>query len=198
MYIMYCNKLSLLRVQDERVKIAGKTGTAYPIPDGGGTYDMTKRRFAFAGFFPYDNPKYSCIVLILSGAGNSAARTSGQVLKNVAVKMYSRGLLDNVSTYTEDRKNDVPVLVHSEVSHPGQISPRIGVSSVKKFSPQQGENTPGTVPNLTGYDAASAVRLLEQKGWNVSIEGSGYVSGQSPQAGTQLKRGGKVHLKLNI
>ena len=185
-------------VQDERVKIAGKTGTAFPIPDKGGAYDTSKRRFAFAGFFPYDNPKYSCIVLILSPAGNSAARTSGQVLKNVALKMYSRGMLDNVSTYTEDRKDDVPVLVHSEVSHPGQISPRIGVSSVKKFTPQQGENTPGTVPNLTGYDAASAVRLLEQKGWNVSIEGSGYVSGQSPQAGTQLKRGGKVHLKLNI
>lgn len=185
-------------VQDDRVKIAGKTGTAFPIPDTGGAYDTSKRRFAFAGFFPYDNPKYSCIVLILSGAGNSAARTSGQVLKNVAVKMFSRGLLDNVSTFTADRKGDAPVMVHSDLTSVAQIYPRIGVSSIKKFSPAREDSEPGVVPNLIGYDAASAVRLLEQKGWNVSIEGSGYVSGQQPQAGTPLKRGDKVHIKLTI
>ena len=185
-------------VQDDRIEIAGKTGTAFPIPDKGGAYDTSKRRFAFAGFFPYENPKYSCIVLILSGAGNSAAKTSGQVLKNVAVKMFSRGLLDNVSTYTVERSESSPVMVHSEVASTSHITSRIGTPSIKKFTPNKDNNESGKVPNLVGYDAASAVRTLEQQGWNVTIEGSGYVNSQLPQAGTPLKRGGKVHLKLTI
>ncbi|MDE5870260.1 MAG: penicillin-binding protein 2, partial [Muribaculaceae bacterium] len=85
-------------VRDDRVMVAGKTGTAFPVENG--VYNKAKRRYAFAGFFPYEEPKYSCICLVLGNGGNSANRTSGQVVKNMAVKMYSRGLLDNASTYT--------------------------------------------------------------------------------------------------
>ena len=185
-------------VQDDRVKIAGKTGTAFPIPDNGGAYDLTKRRFAFAGFFPYDNPKYSCIVLILSDAGNSAARTSGQVLKNVAVKMYSRGLLDNVSTYTESKATDTPVFVLSDLAKTSQISPRLGIGAIRRFADKRGETLSGNVPDLAGYDAPTAIKNLEEMGWNVSIEGNGFVVSQTPAAGASLPRGGKIHLKLAI
>ena len=95
-------------VRDDRVCVVGKTGTAYPVEHG--VYNKSKRRYAFAGFFPYDNPKYSCMALVLSGAGNSANRTSGQVVKNMAIKMYSRGMLNNASTYTAERKDDAPVV----------------------------------------------------------------------------------------
>ena len=185
-------------VQDERVKIAGKTGTAFPTFDKGGGYDTSKRRFAFAGFFPADKPKYSCMVLILSGAGNSAANTSGQVLKNMAVKMFSRGLLDNTSTYTEERSNDVPTFYVTEEGSNAKLSQAFSLKGIKVFTNQKGEPLPGTIPNLSGYDAPTAVRLLEQEGWHVSIEGSGFVTSQTPQAGEALKRGGKVHLKLSI
>lgn len=184
-------------LQDDRVKIAGKTGTAYPIPDTGGAYDMTKRRYAFAGFFPADKPKYSCMVLILAPNGTSAARSSGQVLKNMAVKMYSRGLLDNISTYTEDRKNDRPVMVLSDLDNKNRLAPRIGVNSIKTFADNRQSSAPGTIPNLAGYEAMAAVRILEQEGWHVAIEGSGYVVGQTPAAGTVLRRGGKITLRLN-
>ncbi len=46
-------------VRDDRVEIAGKTGTAYPVEHG--VYNHAKRRYAFAGFFPYENPQYSCV-----------------------------------------------------------------------------------------------------------------------------------------
>ena len=95
-------------LEDDRVAIAGKTGTAFPISNG--TYDMSFRRFAFAGYFPYENPKYTMMVLILAPGGGSAARTSGMVLKNMALRLYSRGMLDNVSTFTEHPVASAPVI----------------------------------------------------------------------------------------
>ena len=72
-------------VQDERVEIAGKTGTAFT--NAAGQYGAQKR-LAFCGFFPYDKPKYSCIVLML-GADRGAGASSGMVVKNIALKMYA-------------------------------------------------------------------------------------------------------------
>lgn len=187
-------------VQDDRVKIAGKTGTAFPVPEkGGSSYDLSKRRVAFAGYFPADNPKYSCMALIMVPAGNgSAASTSGQVVKNVAVKMFSRGLLDNISTYTTERSDSKPVLSLSDKKKPAQISTHLGLSAASTFADKRKGGQDGTVPDLSGYDLDAAVRILEQKGYKVTVEGAGFVSGQLPEAGSPLGRGGKVHLRLRI
>lgn len=99
-------------VRDDRVEVAGKTGTAYPVEHG--TYNTAKRRYAFAGFFPYSNPKYSCMALVLGPSGTSANRTSGQVVKNMAVRMYARGMFDNSSSFTTERKESIPVFAASE------------------------------------------------------------------------------------
>lgn len=188
------------KVRDDRVKIAGKTGTAFPIPDTGGTYDKTKRRFAFAGYFPADNPKYSCMVLILAPAGSgSAASTSGEVLKNTALKLYSRGLLDNVSTYTASHSNERPVLSVSDRGNNGTVRSHLGVGASKTFADKRDPSAPaGTVPDLTGYDLESAVRILEKLGYSVSINGAGHVVSQAPEAGSRLSRGGKISLTLRI
>ena len=182
-------------VQDERVKIAGKTGTAFPVPENGGVYDKTKRRLAFAGYFPADNPKYSCMALIMAPAGNSAARTSGQVVKNMALKMFSRGLLNNISTYTDTRSESKPVISISDKNN-AQMRSKLGITSAATFANKNNDANDGTVPDLSGYDLGSAVRILEQRGYRVTVEGAGYVVRQSPEAGTPLKRGGKVQLGL--
>ena len=183
-------------VQDDRVKIAGKTGTAYPIPDKGGAYDKTKRRLAFAGFFPADNPKYSCMALILAPEGNSAAKTSGQVVKNMAIKMFSRGMLNNISTYTEAHADSRPVLSISEQKNNSTVRNHLGIKSSATFANKRNEDENGVVPDLSGYDLPSALRILEQKGYKVSVEGAGYVVGQLPAGGDRLPRGGSVHLSL--
>ena len=70
------------RLKDKRVPIAGKTGTCYMIENG--SYNTSKKRLAFCGFFPADNPMYSCIVLTANPKRNEfgAGGTSGTVLKN--------------------------------------------------------------------------------------------------------------------
>jgi cell division protein FtsI (penicillin-binding protein 3) len=180
------------RVRDDRVKIAGKTGTVIPYENG--RYEKSKRRLAFAGFFPYDNPKYSCIVLMKTDAGRGAAGVSGGVLKNVALKMYARGMFNNQSTYTDDRNDYSPTFFagnHNESA----LCENLKIKKAKKVrTPDSAAN--GVIPDVTGYDARTAVATLENLGYNVILKGSGLVVEQSLPKGTRAKRGQKITLTL--
>lgn len=182
-------------VQDSKVEIAGKTGTAYPVEHG--QYNTAKRRYAFAGFFPYSNPKYSCMALVLGPSGTSANRTSGQVVKNMALKMYSRGMLNNKSTYSDRQKESVPVFMASEKHTPLETSRHLGITEHKVVRLPSADNTE-TVPDVIGLDVPTAVKMLEQKGINVNIKGTGRVVAQSLPGGSPLKRGSSITLSLKI
>lgn len=182
-------------VQDNRVEIVGKTGTAYPVEKG--QYNTAKRRYAFAGFFPYNNPKYSCMALILGPSGTSANRTSGQVVKNMALKMYSHGMLNNKSTFTDQHKESVPTFMASDKHSPSETSKHLGINSHKIVrTPETGVH--GRVPNVTGLDAPTAVKLLEQRGIDVTLIGTGRVVAQSIPEGTEIKPGSSITLSLRI
>lgn len=183
-------------VRDDRVTVVGKTGTAYPVEHG--VYNKAKRRYAFAGFFPYEKPMYSCIALVLANGGNSANRTSGQVVKNMAIKMYSRGMLDNASSYSEERRDSRPVLSASTVNNSSKIAAATGSTSMRRLQGQAHNGDRTTMPNLAGYDAPSAVRILEQRGINARIQGSGHVVGQSVAPGQPVRKGQIVKLTLRI
>ena len=182
-------------MRDDRVEVVGKTGTAYPVE--GGAYNHARRRYAFAGFFPYSNPKYSCMALILANAGTSANRTSGQVVKNMAIKMYSRGMLNNSSNYKEERRDSKPVLTASVSDNTRGVMDAVGAKSIRRISAEN-TSTGNIMPNLTGYDVPSAIRTLESRGINVRLIGSGYVIGQSIPPNTPVKRGQTITLKLRI
>ncbi len=182
-------------VRDDRVEIAGKTGTAFPVEKG--VYNKAKRRYAFAGFFPYDRPQYSCMVLILGNAGNSANRTSGQVMKNMAIKMYSRGMLNNASTYTAKTSDSKPVVSASVDKTHSRVAAAVGAPKIKRVKEAE-PAAEGTVPNVIGYDARSAVKLLEERGLSVRLKGSGQVVGQSLPAGSKLERGKVINLTLKV
>jgi cell division protein FtsI (penicillin-binding protein 3) len=181
-------------VRDDRVKIAGKTGTAYPVGKGG--YDRSMRRYAFAGFFPYENPKYSCMALVLASSGTSANRTSGQVVKNVATKMFARGLLNNKSTYTAEHIESTPKLYATTQSNIKTVTDRLGLKKVKTFRNNAKNGTHKGVPDVKGLDIASAITTLERLGLNVRIHGSGMVVNQSIAPGSPINPGQTITLKL--
>lgn len=187
-------------VRDERVVIAGKTGTAYPVMENGGGYDKSRRRYAFAGFFPYDNPKYSCMALVLAPSGTSANKTSGQVVKNMALKMYSRGMLDNVSTFTHSKSDDTPLISASIKVNNQNTTSAVNVPKariIKTEQPRAAEQL-NAVPNVAGYDAPSAVKILERHGLNVKLRGAGRVIAQSRAPGTAIRKGSEIILTLRI
>ncbi len=185
-------------VRDDRVEVVGKTGTAYPVERG--SYNLSKRRYAFAGFFPYENPKYSCMALVLGPSGTSANRTSGQVVKNMAVRMFSRGMLDNTSEYSGERPASTPVFCASDKYDPSRIIASLNIRNARKakdISRGDAERL-DIVPSVIGYDAPTAIQILEKRGLNVDIRGAGRVVEQSLPRGAAVLPGKKITLRLKV
>ena len=180
-------------VQDDKVEIAGKTGTAFDVV--GGKYSG-KKRLAFCGFFPYENPKYSCIVLML-GADRGAGASSGMVMKNIALKMYAHGLLGEATNYVEKSKEakDYPTLFASMGDYAANnIRRGLGIQAPHSYArPKRVEKG---VPNVIGLNVREAIKMLEDAGLNVTFTGSGYVAGQSLAAGSEYARGQRINLRL--
>lgn len=186
-------------LKNDKVALAGKTGTCYSIDPATRQYNKSRKRLAFCGFFPADDPQYSCMVLTYYPKRNmfGAASTSGQVMKNIAVKMFSRGLLGNSPDYSEGASSLQRAQLYGSTK-PGRHK------SVRQAAGIKAESHPaaprsvakGMVPSVLGLGLREAVVALEEKGFNVGFSGTGYVKGQVPPEGTPLARGGKVTLTL--
>lgn len=167
------------RLKNQYVRIAGKTGTCYHIDTVTKQYDRSKKRLAFCGFFPADQPKYSCFVLTFHPTKNmfGAASTSGEVLKNVALKMYSRGMLGDSSDFHSDPA-DNPGAPHINASDTGVSSDLIGAIDAsgvaRQFKAPSGQ-TVSDVPVVTYLGLRDAIAKLEQAGYEVRFDGVGKV-----------------------
>ncbi|MGN1245035.1 MAG: penicillin-binding protein [Muribaculaceae bacterium] len=183
-------------LKNDKVAIAGKTGTCYVTEVGRGY--SAKKRLSFCGFFPYENPKYSCIV-VMEGANCGAARSSGTVLKNIALKLYSLGMLNNVNDFyaSEQKSTTRPTFfaTTADRSHNSQLVANAGIKELKRFrSPRNVAE--GGVPDVLGLGAREAISRLESAGLKVKLHGYGYVARQSVRAGTQVEKGTMVELTL--
>ncbi len=182
------------------VSIAGKTGTCYSVDPETHKYDTSRKRLAFCGFFPVENPKYSCVVLIYHPRENAfgAASTSGVVLKDMALALYSRGMLDNESDFRAEAPSSVapPTLfTTSDGSLSSTFQSQFGIKAPGFKAPAT--TGAGTVPDVLGMGLREAVASVEHARYNVSFQGSGHVSAQEPAPGTPLSRGATVRLLLS-
>ncbi len=184
-------------VRDSCVEIAGKTGTAFT--NAGGQYGVMKR-LAFCGFFPYDKPKYSCIVLML-GADRGAGACSGMVVKNIARKMYARGLLGDAPDYATSKKKSkdegkaAPVLFAS-MNEYASGNLRSGLNLQAPHTYARPKRIEKGVPNVIGLSIREAIKMLEDAGLIVNFTGTGMVTSQSLPAGSSFKRGQRINLRL--
>lgn len=184
---------------DEVVPLAGKTGTCYPVFEKGKGvgYDKSRRRYAFAGFFPYDNPLYSCMVLVQAPAGGGAGSISGKVLSRVAERMFARGMLGGQPSYMTDPVSSAMLLANSESATLARMR-RLMQVPMKRLAGADPAMMPGTkVPSVINCDARTALRQLEERGLNVVLKGAGKVTAQSIPAGSPVRRGAKIFLQLN-
>ena len=188
-------------LRNDKVRIAGKTGTCYMIENRG--YNTSKKRLAFCGFFPAENPKYSCIVLTCRPRQNAfgAASTSGTVLKNIALKMYSRGMLDNSSDFhtATPESPAIPVMLASSDQRVSFLRRNFDIGKVRHFTPShhQSADNNHTVPSLLGCSLRDAIASMEALGVDVTFSGSGYVTAQSIPPGSIAAVGQQIHLTLH-
>lgn len=186
-------------LKNDKVALAGKTGTCYSVDPVTHSYNTARKRLAFCGFFPADEPRYSCMVLTFYPKRNmfGAASTSGQVMKNIALKMYSRGLLGNSSDYTEGAQAISRAQLYGSVKPGRHKSVRAAAGITSESHPAPPKATPAnTVPSVLGLGLREAVVALENRGYNVKFQGTGYVKQQIPAYGTRLPRGHQVTLAL--
>lgn len=203
------------------VEIAGKTGTAgialerprdkdgklilTSIPFKGGYREGKHNRVAFCGFFPYENPKYTAIVVISDPQGPyGPAATSGTVMRNFALKLFSRGMLDNSSELladTEGQQGEThPTLYGSTQPDRYNVLRDLLSLNGKRVSvirPPQIHNTPRTVPDVTGLGIREALVKLEAAGLRVNFSGTGYVTSMSPAGGTPVAPGSRINVTLS-
>lgn len=175
------------------VKIAGKTGTAYDIVDG--HYDYRKKRVAFCGFFPADNPMYTCIV-VMQGGNRGASYSSGTVLMNTALRMYAHGMLGNKSDYrTElDNHKNPPLLFHTDDVEREAIVEGLDGQNVRMLVQRP---VATGVPSVLNMGLRDAVARIESCGLIVGqVEGTGFVFRQEPEAGSPIRKGERVRLYL--
>ena len=169
--------------------MAGKTGTAKKwIPrkknkEGkyeGGYYSNKKYVASFAGFFPVDKPKYSCIVVVHEPdplKGYYGAKVAAPVFKEIAHKIYT-----------------------STPSSVQKVTDSVVTASISKDYNKYYDviNRYKTImPTVVGMSAMDAISILENMGLKVKVSGIGKVKEQSINKGVKVRKGATVYLKLS-
>ena len=197
-------------------KIAGKTGTAQMFANKYG-YDKNHMTYqaSFVGYFPADNPKYSCMVVVYAPSNDVyfGGAVAAPVFKEISDKVYSNNMEMHDTIPVKDSlieslpvaksgsqkelkkvlaQLDVPVT--SGNTDASMVSAGIADNSVRLSERKMNS---GAVPNVIGMGAKDALNLLENAGLRVRLSGKGMVTKQSIEAGTKIQRGQQITIELS-
>ena len=184
--------------------IAGKTGTTQGISD------KSIKNSSFVGFFPSDNPKYTCLVLVerTSIAGRHAA---APVFKKIAdcVMAFDKEL--GSIRLQESGSTTRPFVPKGDRQQLQQIHKILGLPFTVADSSQATRWTvyddslaryndytvpTDVVPDCKGMTVRDAMELLRGAGYKVQFRGQGKVATQNPRGRTPARKGMTVTLEL--
>jgi len=194
------------------LKVAGKTGTAQ-VALGSKGFSKTSHTASFAGYFPANNPKYTCYVVVNrpSMGVYYGSLVAGPVFREVADKVYatvahSKPLESKEETaqipwvkggYTVEARSVLNKMGIS--SHPKRDSwPEWGSTAKRGLAVEFVEKVPAItkVPSVLGWGLRDAVYILESRGLKVRVQGYGKVYNQSQLSGARIVKGSTILIKL--
>ncbi len=203
---------SARRLSNTPYGIAGKTGTAqsgYEIKNEKITY-----RASFVGYFPADEPRYSCIVLVVNPKKNRThgGELSAPVFREIADRVCGTKLDINIPiTPKENRKPPImekgyqpemaTVFSLLDISYQTNyrdskwIVASINSNDSIEYNAIRTQNN--IVPSVKGMTIKDALYLLEGMGLKVYYTGYGKITAQSIPAGNSFRKGDAVYLTLN-
>lgn len=157
-------------IKDNSYGIAGKTGTSVNL-NSPGVFNAS-----FAGYFPAENPRYTCLVVVknVPAYGRSAAAPVFKKISDCVVALDNR---------LENGKIEV-----------GSRSGEKQLHTVAAKAETGGEE--GVVPECRNMTVREAIAALENRGLKAKFEGRGRVVIQNYTKGTKLKTGSMVKLSL--
>lgn len=202
-------------IRTDKYRIAGKTGTAR-IATGTEGYGIRKYRASFVGFFPADEPLYSCVVVVNNPSlskGFYANQVASPVFREIADKVYSIAYMQYGEVKMEPVKG-LPVckngLKRDFLEIFGELDYELeGVDEVEEndwvltasaesehvvLKPRRITNS--QVPNVKGMGLRDALFVLENAGLKVGVSGAGMVQSQSINPGTEVREGSWIQIVL--
>ncbi len=201
-------------IKSNQYKIAGKTGTSQVRYWERKKGEEQRYQASFAGFFPADNPKYSCIVLINNPTENGfyGGIVAAPIFKEIADKVFASDLdLHEVflsgkiteSPFTKNGNNTDAQTVLQDLNIPfdAENSNWI-IANAKQEKVElktrkiQEDLRSGFIPNLKGMGIQDVLFLLENSGLTVRFSGKGTIKKQSLEKGKRFKNGSEIILEL--
>jgi cell division protein FtsI (penicillin-binding protein 3) len=204
-------------LKNDDYNIAGKTGTAQIAKDKFGYRTDSKISYqaSFVGYFPAENPLYSCIVVINAPSngiyyGNLVA---GSVFKEISDKVYATSFFRD---YKPENKDDIkPTAPEAGNGYRADINEVLRNLDVRYkrtadddwvVTRESGDTIRlagvkmqnGLVPDVRGMSLRDAIYLLENSGLRVRYSGRGKVLRQSPEHGARYNEGAVVSLEMNM
>ena len=190
-------------IYSEKYSSAGKTGTAKIALEG--SYG-SEYRASFAGYFPAENPKYSCMVVVskpkkeIGFYGNIVAAPVFKELRDNLFAEEAIEIPEIAKTFDHDYIGSSKDLnaIHDFLDYPkyqASQNERWLKSDDKAF--QTLKFIGDVVPNVKGMVAMDALYLLENMGLEVDFKGQGRVIKQSLKAGAKIKENQIIELILS-
>ena len=202
-------------------KVAGKTGTAQMSKGAGGYKSgVVNYLLSFAGYFPADNPRYSCIVCIQkSGLPASGGGMSGKVFHEISEGIMAQSLKLDVKDARDSASIFVPQVKDGNILAADYVLTHLGINAKTTWSGNSFAGKPiwgkaetignkyiklekqkqygkGTVPDVIGLGARDAVYQMESRGIRTQIYGRGKVVKQTLIPGTLIKKGATCSITL--
>ena len=195
-------------------KVAGKTGTAQ-VSKGAGGYKAggTNYLVSFAGYFPADNPRYSCIVCIQkSGLPASGGSMSGKVFHDIAEGIMAQSLKLDVKDAKDSASVFVPDVKDGNILAADYVLTHLGIKTNVNWSGSYANGNPiwgrtehagsrsirmikekkyskRAVPDVSDMGARDAIFMMESRGIKTKIYGRGKVIKQTLAPGLPVKKG---------
>lgn len=208
-------------IRNTNYKIAGKTGTAQIANKESGYIDKSRISYqaSFVGYFPADNPKYSCIVVVNAPSRNVyyGNIVAGPVFREIADKVYATNfeMHDRLNLATDETTNEVKI-PYTKNSYKDELKyalTDLGINvndedvvsdwviTTKLDSCVKLGNrtiTKNLMPNVKGMGVKDAVFILENLGLSIELEGRGTILKQSIAPGGRVSKGDLVVLEMSF
>ena len=191
--------------------VSGKTGTAQVANGAGYKGGLNEHLVSFCGYYPSEEPKYSCIVAIRHAyAVASGGGQAGVVFSKIAQRIYSKNVTTDINLAKDSLAVHVPRVKNGNVLAAQYVLKELGmktdggkgyewgtVSAEKgRVTFQPMDVSADVVPNVTGMGARDAVYALSTRGMTVRMKGKGKVVSQSVPSGSKVVKGRTVILEL--
>lgn len=195
-------------------KIAGKTGTAQVAMNNKGYKGNLSYKASFVGYFPADNPKYSCIVVVNNPSKGAyyGGAVAAPVFKAIADRVFATHLDIPQKKDTTAITASIPFVKAANQKDLYTIYKKLDFSALSQnpsaewvFASADSKNVIlkekpfkyGLVPDVTGMGLKDAVYLLESVRLKVEIKGKGKIVKQSLNSGSESKKGTIICLELS-